>query len=181
MAAFSSAPSTPLAAIASDRSDCMPPEHHDAWCFARRSGAAIIDYLIYGSVYFLYVRYFGTDTGDGYEATGCADVVAVVAAWLAWLPLPEAVFGKTLGKWAFDLRVVDINGQPATAGQAFLRRLFDPVDLLFFFGPVAFVVAKTNPQAQRVGDLVAQTRVVDDATNRAGAAARGAIREKIAP
>jgi hypothetical protein len=110
---------------------------------------------------FLYVRYFGAETEGGYQVTGCAHFSAVVAAWLAWLPLPEAIFGRTFGKWVFDLRVVDSSGRAASAGQAFLRRLLDPIDLLFFFGLVAFVVAKTNAQGQRVGDLIAKTQVID--------------------
>ena len=82
-------------------------------------------------------------------------------------PLAEALWGRTFGKWACDLRVVALNGHPVATGQAFGRRVLDPVDLLVFFGLVAFIVSKTNPLSQRLGDLVARTRVVDYAADEA--------------
>lgn len=60
-----------------------------------------------------------------------------------------------------DLRVADLRGHPASAGQAFLRRLLDPIDLGTCFGVVGFIVAKTNPKAQRLGDLVAKMIVIE--------------------
>jgi len=59
--------------------------------------------------------------------------------------------------------VVGLNNQAVTMEQAFMRRMLDPVDLLSFFGLVAYIVAKTNPLGQRLGDLVAKTRVVEEA------------------
>jgi uncharacterized RDD family membrane protein YckC len=149
----------------------MSPVRFRSSYFLRRAGAAIADYSIYGSVYLLYILYFGAATEDGYQLSGCAHFLALVAAWLGWLPLPEAVFGRSFGKWAFGLRMVDVTGQAAAAAQAFLRRLLDPIDLLSAFGLVGLIVAKTNPQDQRLGDLIAKTRVVDDTEKASGAAA----------
>jgi uncharacterized RDD family membrane protein YckC len=125
-----------------------------------RAIAAALDYTIYGLIYFGYLRYFGSPTDEGYQVEGCGHLLALAGVWALWLPLPEAVFGRTFGKWACDLRVVSMNGGTVTAGQAFLRRLLDPVDLFFFFGLVGYIVAKTNPLNQRIGDLVAKSRVI---------------------
>ncbi|MDP9194732.1 MAG: RDD family protein [Acidobacteriota bacterium] len=121
------------------------------------------DYAVYAALYFAYVRYFGVETEEGFQVSGCGHVLALVAAWVVLMPLPEAFWGRTLGKWVCDLRVVGLNNRPVTIGQAFARRMLDPVDLLAFFGLVAYIVAKTNPLSQRLGDLVAKTRVVEEA------------------
>jgi uncharacterized RDD family membrane protein YckC len=122
----------------------------------------VIDYVVFGVFFSAYVYYFGTETDGGYRVNGCGHVLVLFAAWVIWLPLPEFVLGKTLGKWACDLRVVDLDNDRITFGQAFVRRLLDVVDFGAFFGLVAFIVAKTNPLNQRLGDLVAKTRVVGE-------------------
>jgi uncharacterized RDD family membrane protein YckC len=143
-------------------SSTPPPPAHGRWYFARRAFAAASDYAIYGGLYFAYVRFFGVETDEGYKVEGCLHLVALVLAWFGLLPLPEGLFGRTFGKWVCDLRVVNLSGGPATFGQAVRRRVLDPIDLLSFFGVVAFIVAKNNPMSQRLGDLVAKTRVVED-------------------
>jgi uncharacterized RDD family membrane protein YckC len=130
------------------------------WYFLLRSIAVAIDYGIYLAIFYAYVRHFGSPTDTGYRVQGCGHFLLLVGLWGLWLPLPEVVFGRTFGKWACDLRVVNLNGGAITMGQAFLRRMLDPVDFFSFFGLVGFIVAKTNPLNQRVGDLIAKTRVI---------------------
>ncbi len=127
-----------------------------------RSIAIILDYGIYGAICFAYIRYFGSPTDEGYQVQGCGHISVLAAAWVVWLPVAEAIFGRTVGKWACDLRVVNLNGGAITMGQAFLRHVLDPVDLFSFFGLVGYIVARTNPLNQRVGDLVARTRVIKE-------------------
>lgn len=69
----------------------------------------------------------------------------------------------TFGKWAVGLKVTGMKGGSVTFGQAFVRRLLDPIDLGTCFGVVAFIVAKTSPRNQRLGDLIAKT-VVSEAS-----------------
>jgi uncharacterized RDD family membrane protein YckC len=121
-----------------------------------------LDYGIFFVFFFAYTRYFGEPTDDGgYQVQGCVHTIALLVAWAMVLPLPEAVFGRTFGKWACDLRVVGPLGGPVAVHQAFIRRLLDPIDLSFF-GLVGYLVAKNTPLAQRVGDLVGNTRVIED-------------------
>lgn len=133
---------------------------HIRWYFLLRVIAAALDYVIYFAIFFAYARYFGSPTDEGYQVHGCGHISVLAGAWLVWLPIAEAIFGRTFGKWACDLRVVSLNGGAITMGQAFLRHALDPVDLFSFFGLVGYIVAKTNPLNQRVGDLVAKTRVI---------------------
>lgn len=130
-----------------------------------RSLACVIDYSLYWALCFAYVYRFGNETGDGYQVNGYGHVSLLFSAWLVWFPLSEFWFGKTFGKWTCDLRVVNVNGGPVSVGQSCLRRLLDPIDLGGLFGLVAFIVAKTNPLNQRVGDLVAKTRVIEESVS----------------
>lgn len=95
------------------------------------------------------------------------DVAAIVLAlagfalfWGYWI-LPEALWsGRTVGKRALHLRVVDARGGPISPGQAIVRNLLRIVDFLpasYAVGMVAIFVSRRN---QRLGDLAAGTVVV---------------------
>jgi uncharacterized RDD family membrane protein YckC len=130
--------------------------------FALRALAAMMDCVVFGAFFFAYVYHFGTPTDGGYQVEGCGHFLVLSGVWLLWFPLPEALLGRTLGKWACDLRVVNLKNGPLTFGQVLTRRLLDVVDLWAFFGLVGFIVARNNPLQQRVGDLVARTRVIEE-------------------
>src|SRR5262249_41235880 len=89
-------------------------------------------------------------------------LLGFVAFWAYWI-VPEALWaGKSLGKLALQLRVVDVRGGPVTAGQAIVRNLFRIVDFLpayYAAGAIAIFVSARN---QRLGDMVAGTIVVRD-------------------
>lgn len=126
-----------------------------------RALAAAIDFTVFGAVFYSYVHYFGEPSEDGYAVHGCGHLLVLAIVWFVWLSLPEALWGRTLGKWACDLRAVDLSDQPITLGQAVLRHVFDIVDTSFF-GLIGLIAAKTTARSQRVGDLVAHTKVVDE-------------------
>ena len=126
-----------------------------------RAVAAAIDFVAFGAVSYAYIRYFGYATNDGYAVNGCGHFLVLFTAWLLWFPIPEAVRGQTVGKWACDLRVVNVSDGPVTFSQAFVRHLLDFVDISFL-GLVGILVSRSTALNQRVGDLVARTKVIDD-------------------
>ncbi len=65
--------------------------------------------------------------------------------------------GRTPGKSAGQLRVIDLSGAAPTAGQLLLRNLARIVDVLAGIG---VVVMFWNRQSRRIGDLLAGTVVV---------------------
>ncbi len=71
--------------------------------------------------------------------------------------------GKTVGKMAARIRVVQVDGRPITLASALVRNLLRLVDLL----PAVYAVGATSifvtKRAQRLGDLAAGTVVVYDA------------------
>jgi len=73
----------------------------------------------------------------------------------------EAAWGATIGKRVFGVRVVALEGAPATALQALIRnalRVIDALPLLYAAGLVA--MARTGgTRRQRLGDLAAGTTV----------------------
>jgi uncharacterized RDD family membrane protein YckC len=95
-----------------------------------------------------------------------ATLIFVLLGFLAfggyWI-VPEALWsGKSLGKLALRLRVVDAQGGPITVGQAIVRNLMRIVDFLPLYyaaGAIAIFVSSRN---QRLGDMVAGTVVVRD-------------------
>jgi uncharacterized RDD family membrane protein YckC len=72
--------------------------------------------------------------------------------------LMEMLFGASVGKMLFGLRVVQLNGQRPGAGALFVRNLMRAIDFgLIFVGAVMILM---SPLRQRLGDLAAGTLVV---------------------
>ncbi|WP_433780712.1 RDD family protein [Flavobacterium anhuiense] len=83
--------------------------------------------------------------------------------WFGYMVGFEAKYGGTLGNLVFDLQVVSIkdsNSTSLTLGQSFIRHFFDFLDLSFF-GLLGVLLIKNTQYNQRLGDLCAQTIVID--------------------
>jgi uncharacterized RDD family membrane protein YckC len=68
--------------------------------------------------------------------------------------------GRTLGKRAVGLRVVDAKGLRLTFAQVAIRNLLRAVDSLPIFYLLGGIVCVLNPRLQRLGDIAAGTIVV---------------------
>jgi uncharacterized RDD family membrane protein YckC len=87
-------------------------------------------------------------------------VLALIVVW-GYYPVSEAAWsGKTLGKFAFGLRVVGDQGEPITVSQAIIRNLVRLIDFLPFFYGVGIIALFWNGRGKRLGDLAAGTVVV---------------------
>jgi uncharacterized RDD family membrane protein YckC len=97
----------------------------------------------------------------GFDLHGGAALAWLVLAFGYWI-VCEWFFGTTLGKRIFSIRVVGLDGARPSFGQSLLRNVLRIVDGFPYVLPylVGFVVAKSNGERQRLGDLVARTRVV---------------------
>jgi uncharacterized RDD family membrane protein YckC len=89
--------------------------------------------------------------------------VIVIIGLIAFLPsiygaLTEGLWnGRSPGKSAVGLRVVQTTGQPITWKHAVVRNLFRLIDMWLWMGPIFMVATK---RSQRLGDLAAGTIVV---------------------
>jgi uncharacterized RDD family membrane protein YckC len=81
---------------------------------------------------------------------------ACIAMVLAYFPLLEGRFGRTLGKRLLGLRVRSEDGLPASYWQAFLRRLSFYFEIL----PIEALFMPFHPRRQRWFDILAKTVVV---------------------
>lgn len=70
--------------------------------------------------------------------------------------------GRTIGKWAMGLRTVTLEAGPISFREAFIRSLFQLVDILFTFGSAAIVSVMFTQRSQRLGDFAAGTFVIID-------------------
>ncbi|MFR9730302.1 RDD family protein [Saccharopolyspora sp. MS10] len=76
--------------------------------------------------------------------------------WHVWVPYRRG--GSTFSMGWLKLRIVSLDGQPASLGQHHARWILSAADSLFF-GLVGIVLIVATPQHQRLGDVVARTRV----------------------
>jgi uncharacterized RDD family membrane protein YckC len=72
--------------------------------------------------------------------------------------------GQTIGKRQVNLRVVKANGFALDGSSLFLRNVFRVIDHI----PVLWVVPFVSQRSQRLGDMIAGTLVVKDATSKIG-------------
>ena len=110
----------------------------------------------------LIVSYFSTGEEDIYLIFA---VLITAFFSLAYYMLFELLLkGQTPGKRLTRIRVVKINGSPATAGAIIMRNLLRLIDQLPTFYLIGMITAFINPQERRIGDLVAGTMVVKEFT-----------------
>jgi uncharacterized RDD family membrane protein YckC len=146
----------------------------------KRVGAFVIDALIIWAVnaisWFALTKNFGGPCfGGGIEINGdCRGFEAGSGNRPIWLLLtflvPVAYYwilqgltGKTAGKAALGIKVVNAQGQPPGIGRAALRSILAIVDAFPYLIPylVGFITALNSKRNQRVGDMAANTFVVD--------------------
>ena len=70
--------------------------------------------------------------------------------------------GRTIGKWAVGLRTVTLEAGPIGFREAFIRSLFQTIDIFFTFGAFAIVTVMFTNRSQRLGDFAAGTFVIID-------------------
>lgn len=70
--------------------------------------------------------------------------------------------GRTIGKWVLGLRTVTLEAGPVGFREAFIRSLFQLVDILATFGSAAIVSVMFTRRSQRLGDFAAGTFVIID-------------------
>jgi uncharacterized RDD family membrane protein YckC len=129
---------------------------------ARRAWAAIFDYLLYLGILYAYVIFFGTPNEQGMlEAKGIHHVLGVFILWVLFFPVMEGMFGFTLFKGLFDLKIAPERRKVPRFVVAFKRHLLHPIDF-FLFGVVAIILVKTREDHKRLGDMLAHSRVVLD-------------------
>lgn len=128
--------------------------------------ASILDFMIVGFYIFLMQILVASFT-IGRMRIGQDFGVEMLILYILLLPAffysfwMESVFaGQTVGKMAMGLRVLKSNGKNASIGDLFLRWVFRFIDLTGSLGALGIIVALSNENSQRLGDLVGNTIVI---------------------
>ena len=134
--------------------------------FARRFAAAVIDSVVLAVVWVVVALATGGGHSNAHGAglhTGGAATLAVAGISLLYFFLAESMTGQTIGKKVAGIRVVRRDGTRAGAGPILVRTLLRIVDGLPFLNIVGLIsiAASGSGRRQRVGDLAAETVVVD--------------------
>lgn len=88
-------------------------------------------------------------------------LVVLGAPWIFYNLLFEIFMnGQSPGKRLFKIKVVRLNGTPATISDYLLRWIFSFVDYYVLSGAIAVVIIAMGGKGQRLGDVVAGTSVV---------------------
>lgn len=127
----------------------------------RRAGAYIIDLgLLYAVAITISVMVGVVSglAGINYESILPVLQLMIVAMFISYWVVSEAVFGATLGKLALGIRVTDLSGKKPSLGQSFVRNLLRFVDSLFFCLPGLLSIQNSRLH-QRIGDRAAGTLV----------------------
>jgi len=129
----------------------------------RRTIGGLIDLILLGIVYGVLVFYLGTTKVEGASLEVSLDGMPGLiffAITLAYYIILEATTGRTLGKLAMGLRVVNNNQESITWGQSLIRNLLRIIDGLIPIYLIGFIVMVASPNKQRVGDHAAKTYVI---------------------
>lgn len=122
---------------------------------------ALIALLVLGTAVGLVAgQTYHSHDSAGFSLHGWA-VVAWAGLSLAYWTACERLWGATIGKRLFSIRVVDGDGGRPTWRQALIRNLMRLVDGFPYLLPylLGFIVAKSNDQRRRIGDRLAGTSV----------------------
>jgi uncharacterized RDD family membrane protein YckC len=93
----------------------------------------------------------------------------VIWIWLVVIGFPWMFYhlffeilmeGQTPGKRTINIKVIRMDGTPATIGDYILRWIFSFVDFYVLSGAIAVIVIAAGGKGQRLGDVVAGTSVI---------------------
>jgi uncharacterized RDD family membrane protein YckC len=95
--------------------------------------------------------------------------IEVYWVWILFLGLPWLLYslvfeifmdGQTPGKRVLNIKVIRLNGTPASIGDYVLRWIFALIDFGILSGAIAVILIAAGGKGQRLGDMVAGTSVI---------------------
>jgi uncharacterized RDD family membrane protein YckC len=102
----------------------------------------------------------GDATGAFFTTTTFVAWPWLVLLWMAYLIVPEGLFGASLGKIARGLCVVRVDGGRVSFGSILVRNVLRLVDVLPGVYLLGGVLVLGTASSQRLGDMVAGTTVI---------------------
>ncbi|PKV53078.1 putative RDD family membrane protein YckC [Aquimarina sp. MAR_2010_214] len=125
----------------------------------KRSLAGLIDYIIYFSLFYVSCLLFGEKLPEG-GYTGNHLLFFFFGIWILTMVVTEIVFQSTIGNLIFGLKAVHKSGKKMDFWQPLLRHCFDLIDM-WPLGLVGILTIKFTKENQRLGDIIAETIVIE--------------------
>ncbi len=126
-----------------------------------RALAGVIDALPVLAAMLFQAWRVGSGAASGFDMVGELVFWLMVLVYVAHTAITEIMTGRSLGKMIFGLRVVGLDGTPATRNQVLTRNALRVIDAGLMFLPL--VLVPFSPLQQRAGDAAAGTLVVTKA------------------
>ena len=126
----------------------------------KRIFATLIDYGLFLLAFYVYVTFFGHDNDQGGQTVNGLLVLPILIYWFIYFVFIEAIYGATLAHQGFNLKVLTLDRKEIRFEEALKRHLLDPIEILFY-GIPAIIAIKKSDRHQRIGDMWAETFVVD--------------------
>lgn len=131
--------------------------------FFLRCGALLTDYIVVVLVPvtgLLLSRYMGNDGARllGGSLNDAGWLLAVLIAFTNFIVLPVFT-GQTIGKMLGGLRIVRLNGQPASTGSILLRQLLGYALTIASLG-IGFLISVLGSKGRALHDYIAGTVVI---------------------
>jgi len=125
----------------------------------RRSGAMLLDIVLISAGC---ATLAALSTLLPHSVAGAVSITSCFVLFWAYWPVCELRWGgRTFGKQLLGLRVVDGRGLPLDARQSVIRTVARALDMMPL-GGVGFFTALLEPRRRRLGDLLADTLVVEE-------------------
>lgn len=132
---------------------------HLAKLLTYRFLAAFLDYSMFFSIVASYFYYFSNELRPGvFVLLGFDNYFYFIFLWLLMFPISEGIFGYTLFKGLFNLKVMPDKRESYSFLFSLRRRLADPIDF-FLFGFVGVVLIIYTKESKRLGDFWSETYV----------------------
>ncbi|MGI8774110.1 MAG: RDD family protein [Actinomycetota bacterium] len=137
-----------------------------------RIAAAALDGLVQGAIIIAVFLILALNAGDNFDESSpdsslliifaISQVVIFIVLFFYYVILETLWSGRSIGKRALGLRVIDASGGAVGIRASVVRnilRIIDVLPFVYLIGTIAVVTSKRN---QRLGDMVGGTLVVRD-------------------
>jgi uncharacterized RDD family membrane protein YckC len=131
--------------------------------------ARLIDYAVFVGLYLAVLIILGVIGGfiDYYNGSGKnVGIYILIGAWFLLCVLYDLISeiffnGQSIGKRAMNIKVISLTGARPRVGQYLLRWMFRIIDFGITGGSAAIIAVALTDKKQRIGDIVADTTVVN--------------------
>ena len=123
--------------------------------------ATLIDYLVIGCFFIIYVYKFGEPNNEGGYTVHGLKALVPIGFWFVYLIVIEGIFSATVGHFFMGLKVVKTDNSGIDFVDSIKRHLIDIIDFMPF-GIPAMISIKNSTLNQRLGDMWAKTIVIND-------------------